>query len=137
MKTLKKQIARYVAVEAVAYCVLAPLLVWIETGMCGADVALKQVVPVTLAATVYFAYSLLAYAVFYAMASKGGRSLVGFYLGSKMLILLLTFAALAVYGVASGPNVLLFALNLVALYMVYLLTSSLLYASAERKLNQK
>lgn len=137
INTLKKQIAGHLAMEALAYCLVSPALVWCESRLVGMDAALTQVVPLTVGSTVFFALSLVTFALYHALVSQGGKSLVGFYLGSKLLYLLLTLGSLVIYGVASGPQIVLFAVNLMVLYMVYLVNSSLLYAAVERKLKHK
>ena len=123
--------------EALAYWLVSPALVWSESGLAGMDAALTQVVPLTVGSTVFFALSLVTFALYHALVSQGGKSLVGFYLGSKLLYLLLTLGSLVIYGVTSGPQIVLFAVNLMVLYMVYLVNSSLLYAAVERKLKHK
>ena len=51
--------------------------------------------------------------------------------------MLLALGSIAVYGiVATDGHVALFALNVMALYVVFLVNSSLLYASVERKLKK-
>lgn len=123
--------------EALAYCLVSPALVWCESSLAGTDAALTQVIPLIVGATAFFAWSLVIFAMYHSLVNRGGKSLVGFYLGSKLICLLLTLGSLVIYGVASGPQIALFAVNLMVLYMVYLVTSSLLYAAVERKLKHK
>ena len=60
-----------------------------------------------------------------------------YYLTSKCLSMLLALGSIAVYGIAATDgHVALFALNVMALYVVFLVNSSLLYASVERKLKK-
>ena len=137
MNHLKKIIFRYSIFEALAYCLIAPLMVLLETRLCGIDIAFLQVLPISIASTIFFALSIVCYSVYYMVIRRGGNGVIGYYLGSKLLILLLTLGSILIYGIVAASNVVLFAINLMVLYLIHLLTSSLLYASVERNMKYK
>lgn len=71
------------------------------------------------------------------LARRGGKSLLGFYLLSKVVKLFVAIAAVTLYGVLSVPGLLSFALTVFVFYVIGLSVTSVYYALVERYLKNK
>lgn len=136
MTPIRKAV-KYGAVEALCYVVLSPLIVAVERTIATADAVGTQLLPLAVFATLLFAVSAASYVLYARLAARRSKALVGYYLGSKLLTLLLAIGTLVVYAIVhGGESLLLFALSLIVFYLAHLVVSSLLYASVERNLKQ-
>lgn len=123
--------------QMVATLAVSPLLYLAEFYISGTVAAASQAMPITLMGTLFVAFAAGSFRIYSRIASNGGKSIIAYYLTSKCLSMLLALGSIAVYGVAATDgHVALFALNVMALYVVFLVNSSLLYASVERKLKK-
>ncbi len=71
------------------------------------------------------------------LARRGGKSLLGFYLLSKVVKLFVAIAAVTLYGVLSVPGLLSFAVIVFVFYVIGLSSTSVFYALVERHLKNK
>ncbi len=71
------------------------------------------------------------------LARRGGKSLLGFYLLSKVVKLFVAIAAVTLYGVLSVPGLLPFAVIVFLFYVIGLSVTSVYYALVERYLKNK
>ncbi len=96
---------------AIVYCILGPVLLFLETHLSG-KAALEQALPIALLSVFFFAYSLASLTVFHKLLRNNGKSLTTYYLADKTFRLLLCMTILAVYGFLIQTSLLLFAINL-------------------------
>lgn len=137
MKTIKRCSMLHLIFQMVATLAVSPLLYLAEFHISGTVAAASQAMPITLMGTLFVAFAAGSFSIYSRIASNGGKSIIAYYLTSKCLSMLLALGSIAVYGVAATDgHVALFALNVMALYVVFLVNSSLLYASVERKLKK-
>lgn len=137
MQKLTKHIAKYAVIEAVAYVIVCPLLFYFTAKSAQLNVALTHFLTLTIASTLFFAYSLVCFAIYRYLWLKGGKGLVGFYLGTKALGMLGAIFALIAYALLADGGIVVFALHIFCIYLVYLVVTTLMYTSTERKLKQQ
>lgn len=121
---------------AIAYCILGPLLLFIESKLYGSD-AMRQALPITLLAIFFFAYNLASLAIFRKLLYSGSKSITIFYLTSKLMRLLLCMVIFIGYGILVRNSLLLFAVNLVVFYIVSILTNSIYCIREENIIKKK
>ncbi len=136
MTPIRKAV-KYSVVEALCYIVLSPAAISVGRSVAGADAAVLMLVPLAVFSTLLFAVSVASYLLYARLAARRSKAMVGYYLGSKIVTLLLAIGTLLTYAFLHGKEaLLLFALSLIVLYVAHLVVSSLLYASVERNLKQ-
>lgn len=132
-----RKVVKYSIVEALCYLVLPSAILAAEKNVATTDALCLQLLPLAVFTTLLFALSVASYVLYARLVVRKSKALIGYYLGSKILTLLLAIGTLLVYAILhGGETLLLFALSLIALYVVHLVVSSLLYASVERNLKQ-
>lgn len=136
MQFITKQIVKYSGIEAVSYAIVCPLLFLLTAKFAGREAALAQMLTLIIASTIFFAYSLLSFTLYRYLWLKRRKGLIGYYLGSKVLGVLVAIFALIMYALIGGAGVAIFALHIFSLYLVYLVVTTLMYTSIERKLKQ-
>lgn len=125
--TLRSQI-----VKAFSLCLAGVLLFLAERAWLGRDTAIQQVPWIVGIATLFFALVLPASAMFLRIMRNGGKRAMGFYILHKGVRLMLAIALLVLYAFASRDNLLVFAINLFALYIVEMVTSVIYATKMER-----
>lgn len=137
MNQLKKQTARALALNCAALCATAVLLFAIEWLAASPQTALGQV-PYLVAAVVMLALlSAGSAALFVSIKATGGGRLVPFYLGKKVVRLLLTLLLVVVFALIDSGRVLPASANLFALYLVNMVISVCFYAKVENETKQQ
>lgn len=137
MEVLKKYIVKSLALKATVLCVVSVLLFFIELPLAGREAVVQQVPCLILVPTLFFALSVGGSAVYRFALRKEGKMAVTFYLAANLVRFLLALAVLLVYALADGRNLLLFSLNLLAVYLAGMITSVCLYVKVEQNLNKK
>ncbi|MGM9687797.1 MAG: hypothetical protein ACI3YD_01985 [Alloprevotella sp.] len=122
--------------EALAYVLAGALLLYAESRL-GLASAHAQSLPIVVVATVLFAFSVLSHIIYLPLCRKGGRAVMGFYLGVKTLRLLVAIVMLLCYAFLDGAHLLAFAVNLLTLYLAGLVVTTIFYAKAERNICKK
>lgn len=132
-----RKVVKYSIVEALCYIVLPPAILAVERNVAATAELSLQLLPLAVFTTLLFVLSVASYVLYARLVARKSKAIIGYYLGSKLLTLLLAIGTLLVYAILhGGETLLLFALSLIALYVVHLVVSSLLYASVERNLKQ-
>lgn len=129
--------ARFLIALAVTNGIVSAVAFILEAILVGRTQAFGQAPCLILIATLFFAFGMLCFPIFSFLIRKGGKALVGFYLVSKIVILLASIVILVAYALKDGEDLLLFALNLLSLYVVFLIISTWFYINAERKTKQQ
>lgn len=111
------------ALKAVSLFVASIALFLAERAWMGRDVAIQQIPCIVVIATLFFALSLAASAIYLRIMRNGGKQAMGFYILHKGVRLMLAIAILIFYAFASHNNLLAFALNLFVLYIVEMVVS--------------
>ena len=130
MKSLKPLI-----LLTLIYLLLGPLLLWIEVAVAG-NAAVRQAAPITVIAVVFFAYHLLWFSVLERLRSKGSKRLTQALLAGSVVRMLLALLLVVGYCFIMKEGHLLFAINLMAYYVVTLVATSLVAIKSERKASQ-
>lgn len=130
MKTLKPLL-----LLTVVYLLLGPLLLWIEVAAAG-NIASRQAAPITVIAVVFFAYHLLWLSFLERLRSNGSRRLTQALLGGSVVRMLLALLLVVGYCFIMKEGHLLFAINLMAYYIVTLVATGLMAIKSERKASQ-
>lgn len=127
MKTLKALV-----ILAVIFCLVGPLLLLCETAIVGAA-AKTQVIPITLLAIFFFAYSYVSMQIQKRLLEQESKILPTFYLAVKMIRLLLCVGFLLVYGLLFRESIVMFAANLVVFYVIAVVYMSLYFIQQEKR----
>ncbi len=69
---------------AIVYCILGPVLLFLETHLSG-KAALEQALPIALLSVFFFAYSLASLTVFHKLLRNNGKSLTTYYLQTSIM----------------------------------------------------
>ncbi len=136
MDSLSKLAVKSLLLEALAYVLAGALLIYAESRSGWAS-ASSQALPMVVVATVLFAFSVLGSMIYLPLCRKGGKAVMGFYLGAKTLRLLVAIVMLLGYAFLCGDQLLAFAVNLLTLYLAGLVVSTIFYAKAERNICKK
>ena len=120
------------SVLALVYCIIGPILLFIERSWEGTE-ALHQALPITLLAVFFFIYSFLSLALFHRLLSKNSKALTSYYLAGKTLRLLLSIIIITGYGILIREGLLIFAINLFIYYIVTAIFSSIYCIKEENK----
>lgn len=129
--------ARFLILLAVVNGIVSAVAFFTEAILVGRTEAFGQAPCLILLATLFFAFGILCFPIFSLLMRKGGKVLVGFYLVSKIIILLASIVILVAYALKDGQDLLLFALNILSLYVAFLIISTWFYIKAERKTKQQ
>lgn len=134
---MQKHINHSLLLKAVTLCVSCVLLFIIELLLAGRDAAVQQTPYMVLTATLFFALSTLGSLLYKVVMQQGGKRAISYYLLDKVVRLFLTIVLMVLYAFANGSNLLLFAINLLVLYMVSIITSIIFYAKVEHHISKK
>lgn len=126
-KTIKAQL-----IKAFLLCLVGVVLFFAELSLSGRSVAVQQVPFIILLASLFFAIGLLANAVYLPLVRKGGKQLMGYYLLYKVVRFLIAVVVLVIYAVADMNNLLVFAINLLVMYLIEMICSIAFCAEIER-----
>lgn len=121
---------KQICLLAVALGLLGPLLLFAEARFAG-DSA-EQALPIALIATGFFAYSATSVVLFHHLRNHNRRMLVSYYLGERIVRLLLSLIALLAYLFSGRSGILLFAVNLLAYHIASLLLMSTIQIKTEK-----
>ena len=119
----------------VVYLLLGPLLLWIEVVVAG-NIATRQAAPITVIAVVFFAYHLLWLSFLERLRTNGSRWLTQALLGGSVVRMLLALLLVVGYCFIMKDGHLLFAINLMAYYIITLVATGLMAIKSERKASQ-
>jgi len=119
-------------VKAFSLCLAGVALFLAERSWLGMDVAIQQMPCIIGIATLFFALGLPTSAVYLRIMRNGGKQVMGFYILQKGIRLMLAVAILVFYALAGHDNLLAFALNLFALYIVEMVASVIYTTKMER-----
>lgn len=125
--TLRSQVAKAVSLALTGIALFLAEYAWF-----GRDAALQQMPCIISIATLFFALSLAASAIYLRIMRNGGKQAMGFYILHKGIRLMLAIAILVFYAFASHNNLLAFALNLFVLYIVEMVASVIYTTKMER-----
>lgn len=119
-------------VKAFILCLAGVALFLAERAWLGEETAIQQMPCIVGIATLFFALGLPASAVYVRIMRNGGKQAMGFYILQKGIRLMLAVAILVFYAFACHDNLLAFALNLFALYIVEMVASVIYTTKMER-----
>lgn len=128
-----KQI-KNIVLAALCYMLAGPVLLFIDFLVLGKG-AYQQALPITLLASVFFAYTLAVCTFSDKLRSMAQKTLTAFYLANNVIRLLLTAIILVVYCVATDVNRLPFAVNLFVYYLLTVVWTSY-YIIKKENVNQ-
>lgn len=117
------------------YCLVGPLLLYVEQWVWGRD-ALWQAPVITLLAICFLVYSFCSLLIFHRQLEKKGCVLPAYYLADKMLRLLLSAVALVFYGFIVREGILHFSINLFAFYLTTMFFTNI-YCIRQEKIRNK
>ena len=126
------KIIKPLALLALIYCCLGPILLFAETNFMKAS-PMQIALPITLLAAFFFAYTLLSLTIFNHLKEKHSSKLTAFYLASKMIRLFFCIIILVAYGILHRAGMLTFAINLFAFYLVTVIYTSYYGIKEEHK----
>lgn len=112
----------------------------IEQACSGRVAAIQQIVFIIGLSGVFFAMGLMVNSIYLSLVRKGSKQLMGFFLLCKLARFVVAVLLLVIYALADGSNLLLFAINLLVIYLVEMVLSVIYYARVERntpKINEK
>ena len=118
--------------KALAFCVTGVLLLLIEQACSGRVAAIQQIVFIIGLSGVFFAMGLMVNSIYLSLVRKGSKQLMGFFLLCKLARFVVAVLLLVIYALADGSNLLLFAINLLVIYLVEMVLSVIYYARVER-----
>ncbi len=118
--------------KALAFCVTSVLLFLIEQACSGRVAAIQQIVFIIGLSGVFFAMGLMVNSIYLSLVRKGSKQLMGFFLLCKLARFVVAVLLLVIYALADGSNLLLFAINLLVIYLVEMVLSVIYYARVER-----
>ena len=107
---------------------LASCHIWGET-------AYALALPIVALAVFFFSYTLGSLWFFHRLLSTQPGALTAYYLGSKMLRLVLTALVLVVYGLAGGGCLVGFALTAFLFYLIAAVTASIYCVKQEKRMS--
>lgn len=115
---------------ALILCIACPALYIIEH-LYWPQEALQQVGPITLTAIVFFAITALDIYITAWMHRKNSRSIASYYLLMKAVRMCILIVLFVIYALISGKSILLFSANLVTLFFITLVFSTIHYIKVE------
>lgn len=118
--------------KALAFCVTGVLLFLIEQACSDRVAAIQQIVFIIGLSGVFFAMGLMVNSIYLSLVRKGSKQLMGFFLLCKLARFVVAVLLLVIYALADGSNLLLFAINLLVIYLVEMVLSVIYYARVER-----
>ena len=110
---------------------LGPALLLVE-GKFAAEAA-SQALPIALIATCFFAYSSLSVVILHYLKKRNSAHLLEYYLGERLVRLVISMAVLIIYIMTDRPAPLLFAVNLMVYYLFSMLITSAFQIQTEKK----
>lgn len=122
--------------KALAFCVTGVLLFLIEQLLSGRTAAIQQIVFIIGLSGVFFAMGLMVNIIYLSLVRRGSKQLMGFFLLCKLARFVVAVLLLVVYALVDGSNLLLFAINLLAIYLVEMVLSVIYYARVERNIHK-
>lgn len=122
--------------KALAFCVTGVLLFLIEQLLSGRTAAIQQFVFIIGLSGVFFAMGLMVNSIYLSLVRRGSKQLMGFFLLCKLARFVVAVLLLVVYALVDGSNLLLFAINLLAIYLVEMVLSVIYYARVERNIHK-
>lgn len=120
-----------VALLALIYCLLGPILYGMETAICGSE-ARMQALPITALAVFYFTYSYISIQIHQSLLVKNSKLLPTYYLATKMIRLILSLVILVIYGLLHKEGIIMFAANLFAYYIATVVYMSVYLIKKEK-----
>lgn len=136
MSSFQRQTLSHIGVKAFLYLLTGVLLFYANLYIVGWNVALRQTVGIVGTSSVLFAGTLVSNFIYLRLMTRGGKSVMGFYLSIKLIRLLFAVSAVVGYAVLNGSDLPVFAINLFVLYLVGGGLSLLHYAKMERILKR-
>lgn len=118
------------------YCLVGPMSLYVEQWIWGRD-ALWQAPVITLLAIGFLIYTFCSLLIFHRLQEAKDNVPSVYYLADKMLRLLLSAIALAVYGFMARESVLHFAINLFVLYLTTMVFTNIYCIRQEKKQRNK
>lgn len=127
------KVVRPLALLALTYCLLGPLLLFVESRTSFGREAFVQAFPMAVLSSLYFIYTYVSLWVFHRLYATRGHIPPYFYMASKTLRLLLSIVLLIVYGVWIHQGILLFAVNLFVYYLATMTFTNIYCLRQEKK----
>lgn len=112
-------------------CLLGPVLLVIEERIVPG--ASGQALPIALTAICFFAYSSLSVVLLHHLQRHHTPLLLSYYLGERLVRLVISLAAIVAYILAGRPDILLFAVNLMVYYLVSMVLTSAFQIQTEKR----
>lgn len=134
MSPLSLHLAKTEGFRAILLAFVSISLFLIEARACGRLVALQQVPWVTGLATLFFALGLASAGIrLFWKAVQSGKSRMHFYLLSRFGKMGIAVVIMLAYAIGVEDNLLTFAINLVALYFIDMICSTVAAAQWEHR----
>ncbi len=137
MNNLRKQTLESILLKAISLSATCILLFLADFACCRLEAAVQQAPFLIISATLFFALSLAGHAVYQIVIRRGGSTLIGFYMLCKVVRLFMAIAIAVIYALANRQNILIFSLNLLALYTVSMVTTIIYYVKVEHNFSKK
>lgn len=132
-----KQTLKSIVFKGVLLCMLCMLLYSVEFYFMGSAVAMQQTPSIAVLATLFFALSLFSSTIYLQVMRRGGKMVFGYYILITIIRLLFAATIIAVYVVVFKENLLAFVINILAFYLVEMITSVIHYTKMERCVQHK
>lgn len=137
MNDIERHIRHSMILKAAAFCIASVLIYAADCVLIGKPAAARQGVYMAIVSAVYLLLSAAGYALYRMVMKKGGKKAIGFYMLGKVLRLFVTIAILMLYALADCRNLLAFAMSVMALYLVSMVTSIIFYVKVEQGISKK
>lgn len=137
MNDIERHIRRSMMLKTVAFCITTALICAADTVLIGKANTARQAVYLVIVSVVYLLLSAAGYSLYRIVMKKGGKKAIGFYMLGKVLRLFVTIAILLIYALADCRNLLAFAMSVLALYLVSMVTSIIFYVKVEQGISKK
>ncbi len=137
MNDIERHIRHSMILKTAAFCVATLLIYAADTVLIGKPEAARQAVLLGIVSVIYLLLSAAGYSLYRIVMRKGGKNAIGFYMLGKVLRMFVTIAILMFYAFADCRNLLAFAMSVLALYLVSMVTSIIFYVKVEQGISKK
>ncbi len=137
MNDIERHIRHSMILKTAAFCVATLLIYAADTVLIGKPAAARQAVLLGIVSVIYLLLSATGYSLYRIVMRKGGKNAIGFYMLGKVLRMFVTIVILMFYAFADCRNLLAFAMSVLALYLVSMVTSIIFYVKVEQGISKK
>ena len=137
MNSITRSTIKHCILQMLLTLAICPAMIWAEAKWGSYETACMQAKPLALVSTAFVALTLIVAAIYRRLVEQRAKALVAFYMASKCITMLLALGVITVYALTGRNGLLPFTLNLMVVYLVFLVNTSWLYASTERNLKNK